>query len=257
MDRAQAAGVGVSVVFHAALIGLLALGVSRAVAPPPPPASMEVSFVEEVGLTSAAPEPTAEAPAIGTAPELGPPEDAATTAVPAPAPPAPPVPVARQQAAPPERVRPTPAPPSPQAGTGQRTTRRLTGDILRGIGDDHVSTSNRPPAAMTGAARASVQAAIRRALVPCERQPLPAPEAAAIKVNVRVALNRNGSLASAEVTRVINDNAALSMYERRMRDLALAIVYRCTPIRGLPDELYDVPQGWRQFTYQFDPRQTR
>jgi hypothetical protein len=47
------------------------------------------------------------------------------------------------------------------------------------------------------------------------------------------------------------------MYERRMQDLALAIVRRCTPIRGLPAQYYDVPRGWRQFTYQFDPRQAR
>ena len=41
-----------------------------------------------------------------------------------------------------------------------------------------------------------------------------------------------------------------------MRDLALNVIRQCTPIRGLPGELYDVPRGWREFTYTFDPRQS-
>jgi hypothetical protein len=40
-----------------------------------------------------------------------------------------------------------------------------------------------------------------------------------------------------------------------MRDLALAVVRSCTPISGLPAEFYDVPGGWRQFTYRF-PRES-
>ena len=107
---------------------------------------------------------------------------------------------------------------------------------------------------MTGEARASINSAIRRALLPCERQPLPAPEAAAIQVYVAVTLNRDGRLASARVSRVQNDRYALRQYEQRMRDIALAVVRQCTPIRGLPPELYDVQRGWRQFTYVFDPR---
>ena len=130
-------------------------------------------------------------------------------------------------------------------------------DILKGLGSDPApARPQRPAAAMTGEARASINAAIRRALLPCERQPLPAPEAAAIEVDVRVTLGRDGGLADADVVRVRNPDPALEMYERRMRDLALNVIRQCTPIRGLPGELYDVPRGWRQFTYTFDPRQS-
>jgi len=267
MDRADTASVGISVVGHAALFAMALMFVGRAGAPPVPP-PMEVSYVDEIGLTSAAPEPT-PAPEQGMAPEVGAPEDA-------PSEPAPPMPAPR--AAPPT---PQPAPrqaeraPSPtreratqpdrrqQSGptqrnsdTGQTNRRPLIGDdILKGIGrDPSPSRSQQSQAAMTGAARASLNAAIARALRPCERQALPSPEAASINVRVNVSLNPDGSLVAARVTRVDNPNPALAMYERRMQDLALAVVRQCTPIRGLPSQYYDVSRGWRQFTYVFDPR---
>lgn len=257
MDRAEAGSVGVSLLGHAALFGLMAFAVSR---PDPtlPPAPMEVSFVDEVGLTSAAPQAVQSPPEQGMAPETGPTEDAAPS-------PDPQLPAMRPQPPQPS-ASPTETPSPPRQRTqpqprertvpGQTTRRSLLGDdILKGIGrDPSPSRSQQAPAAMTGEARASINAAIARALQPCERQPLPSPEAAAIKVDVRVALNPDGSLASADVLRVRNPNPDLALYERRMQDLALAIVRRCTPIRGLPAQYYDVPRGWRQFTYQFDPR---
>jgi len=274
MDRAEATGVGVSIVGHGAVLAVLVFGLATFGRDPPPSSAIEVSFVDEVGLVSASPQPTQEPPAQGMAPDLGPIEDApaapseSAPTVPDPRPtPAAPQPAPRQAAPTPARETPTPpretrAPRQPRSGTtgsGQRTRRsRLGDDILKGIGDDpSPSRSARSTATMTGEARASINAAIRRALVPCERQPLPAPEAGAIRVDVAVTLNRNGSLAGADVRRVHNDDPGLSGYEQRMRDLALAVVRQCTPIRGLPPELYDVPRGWRQFTYQFDPRQTR
>ena len=120
------------------------------------------------------------------------------------------------------------------------------------------AATNRAPAATYGPSeRASVRQAIARALMRCQRQPLPAPEAAAIRVNYRVTLNADGSLASAQFLSVLNDDPALERYERRMRDIALNVIHACTPIRGLPAEFYDVPGGWRQFPYQFDPRTVR
>ena len=251
MERLDSTAVGVSLVAHVLLFTALALGRAK---PPEVPPVMEVSYVEEAGLTSAAPEP-AQAPAQGTAPETGPPEEAATE----PERPLPdvrpvPQPAARTQPAPLER--PTPAPPAQRSGAQQRQRSVASDpDFLKGIGRDPSTTrAQQAPAAMTGEARASINGAIARALRPCERQTLPAPEAAAIKVNVRVTLNPDGSLAEAAVSRVLNTNPGLAKYEQRMRDLALAIVRGCTTIRGLPAQYYDVPRGWRQFTYQFDPR---
>jgi hypothetical protein len=107
---------------------------------------------------------------------------------------------------------------------------------------------------MTGEARASIRSQIAAALRPCRRQPLPVPEADVITVDYRVALNRDGSLASVRFVRVNNPNPDLARYEERMRDLGQVVVRSCTPIRGLPSDYYDVPGGWREFPYRFDPR---
>jgi hypothetical protein len=96
-----------------------------------------------------------------------------------------------------------------------------------------------------------MDAAIRRQLLPCERQILPAPEARSIRVRVEVTLNPNGGLASARVMSVANDDPDLRIYERRMRELAVNVIEQCAPIRGLPAEYYNVPRGWRQFRYVF------
>ncbi|HYD12555.1 MAG TPA: hypothetical protein VEC11_06885 [Allosphingosinicella sp.] len=264
MDRAEAAGVGVSVLGHAALLAAAWLIVSR---PNPPVASQafEVSYVDEIGLQSASPEPAPSAMA-SVATEIAPPEQAAPAPLPEPvAEPTPAPPRAAPRPAPsPERAAPArPAPPRANRQQGSATAQRNTGsrlgpDFLRGIGTDPNTRSNRAPAVTYGPSeRASVRQAIARALMRCQRQPLPAPEAAAIRVNYRVTLNPDGSLASAQFLRVLNDDPALERYERRMRDIALNVINACTPIRGLPPEFYDVPGGWRSFPYQFDPRTVR
>ena len=271
MDRAEANSVGLSILGHAALFGLMALAVGRA-GPPPVPAPMEVSFVDEVGLTSAAPQPATTPPEQGMAPEAGAPEDGAAAA-PAPLPPQavpepnlPPLSTGPRQRPEPPRQRPQRELPRPdrtrqaapsQSGAGERPRRPLIGDdILKGIGrDPSPSRSQQAPAAMTGEARASMNALIAAALARCEGQTFPAPEARAIRVTVRVTLNPDGSLANAAVARVNDYDRSLRHYEQRMRDLALAVVRGCTPIRGLPAQYYDVPRGWRQFSYQF-PRQS-
>jgi outer membrane biosynthesis protein TonB len=84
MDRAEAAGLGVAVAGHAALVIVLALGLAVTQRPQPEDA-MEVSFVEEVGPVSTAPEMSdAPAPALGE--ELAPVEEAsgATASIPEP-----------------------------------------------------------------------------------------------------------------------------------------------------------------------------
>jgi outer membrane biosynthesis protein TonB len=279
VERADAAGLGVALVAHVAL--LWALGLSRQPETPPPPA-MEVSFVEETGLVSSA--PTAEPAAASVAPDLGAPEEAAA-ATPEPAPPEPqrpipqpapapqpaqrqpaptPQPAQRQAAPTPQPRRPAPAPaqstPQPQPrqaqqGTGRADSNRgsrLGSDILKGIGDDPVSRNPRPAAAVvSNEARASMDAAILRALLPCQRQVLPAPEARSIRVRVEVTLTPTGNVASARVMSVANDDPDLRIYEQRMRDLAVNVIEQCAPIRGLPAEYYNVPRGWRTFRYVF------
>ena len=71
--------------------------------------------------------------------------------------------------------------------------------------------------------------AIARALMRCQRQPLPAPEAAAIRVNYRVTLNQDGSLAGAQLVSRAGRRSRARGYERRMRASRSTRSNACTP----------------------------
>ncbi|NYD88252.1 cell envelope biogenesis protein TolA [Sphingomonas melonis] len=116
MDRAEKIGLGVAVVGHIVLFGLLSVGF---LATPNPQklqqTPMEVSLVKDVALEATAPQAVTP-PAQSVAPEEGEPEDAAPppepAAEPAPEPePAPPAP--QPKPAPPKPTPPKPAPPKP------------------------------------------------------------------------------------------------------------------------------------------------
>ncbi|HZG09322.1 MAG TPA: cell envelope biogenesis protein TolA [Allosphingosinicella sp.] len=124
VDRTEAAGFGVALAGHLALLAALALGF--AVSPTPPqqarPDPIEIDFVtEEVAVESSAPTPSAEAPAPLLAPIEGPPDPAPAPAEPTPAPRVPqPAPVQRVEPVPQPRVTPTPPPPTPMPKAVQR-----------------------------------------------------------------------------------------------------------------------------------------
>jgi outer membrane biosynthesis protein TonB len=160
-----------------------------------------------------------------------------------------------RSAAQPARQAPRPQPNAARGGAGTAPAQRgsrLGPDLLKGIGNDPASTSQRTAGAVvSNEAKASMDAAILRALQPCRRQVLPAPEAGAIRVRVEVILNQNGSLSSARVLSVSGATGNLAIYETRMRDLATNVIEQCAPIRGLPAEYYSVARGWRRFVYTF------
>lgn len=76
IDRAEAAGLGVATLGHVALLVALSVGFAATRLPTPKSDPIEVSFVEEVGLESMAPTPSAAEPAPLLAPEEGPAEPA-------------------------------------------------------------------------------------------------------------------------------------------------------------------------------------
>jgi hypothetical protein len=254
MDRTEAAGLGVSVVGHVALLAALSLALVTAASHPVVPPAMEVSFVDEVGLTSASPVPSPTPAAQARAPEIGPVEDAA----PAPAPDAP-APVQREAAPspvpaprPPSRAQPRPAPPA--TGTGQATRRPGLGDLdPRAFGRDPASQTDNPPAAaMSAQARADIGQAIARQVQPCaDRQAIPY-GAGEIVTQINLRLNRDGSLAGRpRVVRQLNADGDNARYAQRAADIAIAAFTQCSPLRGLPQELYDVPRGWSNFTLNY------
>lgn len=263
MDRAEATGAGIAVAGHGVLLAALTLGFANASQPPLTAPPIEVSFVDEVGLESAITEVSPEPPAQSVAPETGPPEEAA----PAPAEtPAPPQPAPKAVEAPPEpkpaatqAVKPAPARPAParsqpakpkaaQTGTAKATTgSRLGSNFLKGIGSDPSPSKSAKPsgAVMSAQALSGIKSAIERQIQPCaNRQVNPGPGANEIVVTLNIRLNRDGSLAGRPRvmgTRGVNDGN--SRYEDRVKDLAIASYVGCSPLRGLPEDLYQTPKG--------------
>ena len=105
---------------------------------------------------------------------------------------------------------------------------------------------------MTPAARLGIATIVRHYLQPCaDRQLAPAPEAGEILTLVQLDLNRDGSLAGFRILDHKGVTDANRRYVPRVDQAVEAIFTGCTPIRGLPAELYDVPRGWRSMKFQY------
>jgi len=294
MSRSEAVALGIAVLGHVVLFGLLSVGFLSSTPPVvPKPAPIDVSLVDEVALEAKAPQAVTP-PAESRAPDPGPPEDAAPPAPepepkpePAPAPPkpqpkAPPPPKPAPKAVPepkkpvapptPEKTKKPPTrvtPPANRAtqsaargtGTDAAATRprprgsRLGDDFLKGLSDKPAPTKSVVPQAvvMSQQAAADIGSAIRRQVQPCaDRQVKPGPGAERIIVTIRLRLNRDGSLAAnPQVTAHSGVDAENSRYQDRVDDNAIATFKGCSPLRGLPAELYDVPNGWSTFSLRY------
>ena len=236
IDRAELAGTGAALAFHVALVAALSLSLAQIDSVPEPP-SMEVEFVDEVGLTAAAPTPLATPPPASEAPEIG-------EAEPEPAPRIEPAPAPRLTRTEPTRPAPAkaaPAKPAPRVS-------RLGDDFLKGI-DEAPAKSSAPAKAAAPTfdanALASIQQAIRRQVQPCaNRQVDPGPGANRIRVTLNVRLNRSGRLnGPPRVVRTTGVDEENSRYEERVKDLAVAAYTGCAPLTGLPPDLYKTAKG--------------
>ena len=242
MDRAELAGTGAALAFHAALIAALTLSLAQVDSTPEPP-SMEVEFVEEVGLEAAAPTSIATPPPASQAPEIG--EAAPDEPTPLPQPRIAPSPTPR----PAQRVLPQPARPVPRVS-------RIGDDFLKGIADSP-SKSDAPakPAAATfsATARANIGQAILRQVQPCaDRQPFIGEDANQVRLTINLKLARSGRLIRPPVVvRTSGDPDLRAKYGDLLEDQVRRIFAQCTPLR-LPAELYDTPTGgWNDFTFTY------
>lgn len=280
--------IGVSLLAHVVLFTILSL---LPPSPPPPPvAPMDVTIADDVGLKAGAPNTTVD-PAESKAPDIGNPEDSAPPAPaedkaePAPpkpqpeaAPPPKPAPVAKPEPKKPAPPAPKPAPkaqpkpavaapakPAVKPGKGTGSTANAVKPKARGLnfGSDYFKGASTKPSPATGTAPKSAtmsqQAAmdigqkIKQQVQPCaNRQVNPGPGAERIRVTIRLKINRDGTLASRPVIvghdGVDDDNRR---YQRQVDDRAIATFMGCQPLRGLPPELYDVPNGWSDFSLRY------
>ncbi|GAA0307478.1 hypothetical protein GCM10009087_16850 [Sphingomonas oligophenolica] len=290
MQRSEMAGLGVALLGHGLLFALLSLSFCSSPKIEPPKAKpIEVSLVDDVGLTATAPQST-EAPSESKAPEQGPPEEAAAAAK-QPAEPDPTPPTPQPEAAPPPKPAPiakplpkkpvAPSPDKAKTETKRAAAPASTAATTRGTGSSATSSKNHqrgfniddilndglgtrpsqskskaPPAAVMNAkAMADIQSAIARQIQPCaDRQVIPGPGANQISVKLNLRLNRDGTLSATpkmvgSPSGVDEDNGR---YVQRVVDLGVAAFKGCSPLK-LPDEYYQTALGgWNNinFTWQ-------
>ena len=256
-DRAEIAGTGAALAFHAALIAALSLSLAHVAKVPEPPA-MEVELVDEVGLQAAAPAALAVPPPPSTAPEIADANPVEPTSAPtaAPLPPAAkvvptPAPHAIERAtARPTRALPTPARTAPKAS-------RIGADFLKGIAADSPAKANAParPAATTYGAQAKInigQAIIQQAKRCADRQPYVGEGANRVRLTVNLRFNRDGRLLRSPVILGRSGDPDLTAkYGDLLEDQVRRIFADCAPFR-LPPELYDTANGgWKDFTFNY------
>lgn len=244
MDRAEWTGTGAALLFHVALIGALSMSLAHVDSTPELPA-MEVEFVDDVGLTAAAPQSVAVPPPPSQAPEIGEVEPVEVPPIVQPAPKPTPAPV----------VKPTPPKPVAPSKPAPRVS-RIGDDFLKGLGEMQATGSASPRSAaptFSASARASVGQAILRQVQPCaDRQPYIGEGANQVRLTINLKLARNGRLTQPPVVlRTSGDPDLRAKYGDLLEDQVRRIFAECTPLR-LPAELYDTPDGgWNDFTFTY------
>jgi outer membrane biosynthesis protein TonB len=267
MDAKQHTGLDaialiVAIALHAALVAvLLVQGATREKLPVPE--RITVNFADEVGMTSAAPEPVRQAQA-SVAPELG-------EQVSPPVEYVPPAPVPQPTTAPAPRPQPTaratsrPRPQPTQRATSQPRPRprpsaeptrsggsRVGDDFLAGSGSSSTSTDTRVPASQVGAsARASIAAAISRQLKP-HWSPPSGPDAEKIVSVIAWQMKEDGSLAGRpRLVRQTGVNDTNRAQAERHAEQAIRAVQLAAPF-DLPPEYYNAWKNVSAFSFDWN-----
>lgn len=256
-------------------VGLVATAPQN-VTPPAQSRAPDLGKPEDAAPAAPAPEPEPVPVRPAPAPKVA--EPAPPKPRPAPVPPPRPAAVAKPQpqkpasaAAPkPQTAKARPAPSGALAGVVGRTGAGTTpgaanrtprgsslGGVMSGLGSTpNNSKSSTPQAAMTGAARASINGKIAEQIQPCalNHKLPPTPGIDRVRVIVRLSFARDGNLSAApEIVRIEGLNDDTQRYAELVRRSALATFSdrACLPIRGLPADLYDVHGGWRSVPLGF------
>jgi len=263
MNRSDGYGLTVALAGHALLFAALTLTIAHRTPPTKPVEDvMDVQLVDKVGLKSAAPEPATEAPQEGTAPDLGPVQEAAAVPPPTPAP-APERPAIPQPTpAPPAAAKPKPTKLSSDllrdlnaAAKAERASGPKIGpDFLKGVLGRAAGKGEHARAAISGAAVQGLAAAIKRQVQPCyDLGSLGGTPAMQITTVLQLRFNPDGSVAGTpQLVEQQGVNSANSRYAAQMVDVSRRAVLKCSPLK-LPAELYE--GGWENITMGFIPGQ--
>jgi len=253
-DRFEWSGAGLALALHAALIVALSINLAHVPKDPEPPA-MDVEFVDEVALDSAAPQsvPTPSAPPPAPL-EQAMPEPAVAppppSAVPTPrSVSSPPKPQQRQVERPVQKPPPKPQQrPAPRQGLGDDFLSKFDDDLAPRAGPSK-------PAAPTfsAQARASVADSIAKQAQRCAaRQPYLGEGADEVRINLKLYFARSGRLSRPPViTSMAGPSDYRDKYGDLLEDQVRRIFTECAPFR-LPPELYDTDNGgWKETTLRY------
>lgn len=257
MDRVEKAGLGIAIVGHAALFGLLSVGFLAT----PNPANLkqkpiEVTISDDIALDSTAPDPISEPP-TALSPEPAPLDMPEPETQPAPPEPEPlrraearPAPAPRPaEKKPVEKPRPEKAAtkPAPKAPTKRTPTAepqrksRLSRDMLAGLTDAPTqSRATGTPAQKAGpAVQSALAGEVLRQLKPHWQRNAPTgADVEKLRTELCISLSRNGAVTNIEVrgqSGVTPSNRAQAPLhqERAIKSVKLASPFR------LPPEYYD------------------
>ncbi|MES2498695.1 MAG: hypothetical protein V4618_21480 [Pseudomonadota bacterium] len=270
MDRAEGAGLGVSIAGHVALLVIVSLNLMSVRELPKLSEPMDVMLVDEVGAVSAAPEVSQEPPQASQAPELAqtvedaPPEPTPEPPKPKPITPAPPKPTPTPKVA--EKPAPTkPAPEKPAPKAAQKPTppapakpkpkaTSLGTDFLKGIPVEKSAGKGAAPRAATISpiAMNGLVSLIASQVKPCYTIPAGGTDTTSIVSRIRLRLKSDGSIGVApEVLGNIGVTPANQPYVRQMNEAATRALQRCGPYK-LPADLYEI---WQDLIFTFRPAQ--
>jgi len=277
IDRREGAGIGVAVIGHVALFGVLSVGFLATPNPVKLEATpIEISITDEVGLKSEAPVINREAPAEKLAEVPGPVEPD----TPPPAPQPDPQPIARPDPTPPKSApapapkpqpkaepKKAPTPPRPDSRTQAQTnaaqskaqpksarqpvtqTGRLTG-LLDGLTDQQSKgKATTPQASQIGdAAKSALAAEVIRQIKPFWKPPSGA-DSDKLRTRVIVRLNERGAIVGTPQVQQTGVTPSNRVQAELHRERAIRAVELAAPFK-LPPEYYEAWKVIRPLLYE-------
>jgi outer membrane biosynthesis protein TonB len=252
-ERGSGAGIALSLLLHAALIGATYFTWSRMLDTTPESHAVPVDLItvtEKTNVQAMAPPPPPEPPKIEpqqqAAPE--PPMPQLQDVEPAPEPPMPDIKIKPE----PKKVVDTPKPP-------EQPPKKQNAQDFAALLNKLTAAPKTPPNAKVGprvvqgigaanAMTADLADALKSQIYQCWSPPVGAPNANDLVVDFDVAMNPDGSIARAASDAM----SAANPYTRAAAEAARRAIYQCQPYR-LPQDRYS---QWREINpLRFDPRQ--
>ncbi|ASK90027.1 cell envelope biogenesis protein TolA [Sphingorhabdus sp. SMR4y] len=250
MEKAEKIGLGIAAAGHLALFGALSLSILSSTNDAFRNKPIEVMIADEVGLESAAPDPSMITPATSVAPELGAPEESSLVepeplpeppkAEAKPTPASKPAPVSREPRRRPDKPASTAAKAEPKPVPKPKPRgSRLGDDFLKGVTDAPSVSRNQNIAAerASPAVKAALASELKRKLKPHWKSPTGA-DAENLRTTVTAQLDENGQIIGTPRATTIGITASNRSQVEIHQERAIAAVRLAAPYSTFPKEYY-------------------